>query len=186
MKILSKSSVVLALSVAAAGRYARAEVVESSAASLQVKEVQTVAARPDKAWRSLIAVDHWWSAEHTYSGSAANLRLEPRAGGCFCESLADGGSVLHMTVVFAAPNQRLTLTGGLGPLQTTGASGALTFQITPDGEGSKLALLYNVGGYYPGGLASIAGGIDAVLGDQLVRLKRLIETGDAAPKEAPR
>jgi hypothetical protein len=71
-------------------------------------------------------------------------------------------------------------------LQPTGASGALTFQITPEGEGSKLSPDYDVGGYYPGGLTAIAAGIDAVLGEQLMRLKRLIETGEPAAKEKPR
>lgn len=129
---------------------AKAEVSESTATTFKVKLSQTVAAKPDKVWKSLMVVERWWSGDHTFSGSAANLRLEPRAGGCFCETLPDGGSVLHMTVVFIAPNQRLTMFGALGPLQTSGASGSLTFQITPQDEGSSLTLTYSVGGYYPG------------------------------------
>ena len=190
---------------------ARSEVTESSASSFKVKHVQTVTAKPEKAWQSFLAVDKWWSGEHTYSGSAANLRLDARAGGCFCETAGER-QALHMTVGFVdpghllrmlgglgplagklhtgrsrndhvAPNQRLTMTGGLGPLQTSGASGAMTFQIVPQGEGSNLTLVYEVGGFYPGGLAAIASGVDGVLGEQFARLKRLIETGEAAEKK---
>jgi hypothetical protein len=65
----------------------------------------------------------WWDSRHTWSGSAANLSLAAASGGCFCERLPNGGSVLHMSTVNAVPNQKLVLFGALGPLQTSGAAG---------------------------------------------------------------
>src|SRR3546814_9802807 len=38
-------------------------------------------------YRLLSQPGRWWNGAHSYSGSAANLRLEPVAGGCFCEAL---------------------------------------------------------------------------------------------------
>jgi uncharacterized protein YndB with AHSA1/START domain len=162
----------------------RAEVVESSANTTKIKQVRTVAATPEKAWKAFLEVNHWWASDHTYSGDSANLHLDARAGGCWCETLPNGGSVLHMTVVYVSPNTRMTLTGGLGPLQTTGVAGALTFQIVPKGEGVEISLIYNVGGYYPGGLSSVAAGVDSVLAEQFDRLQRLIATGSADVKPA--
>jgi uncharacterized protein YndB with AHSA1/START domain len=180
------SSAALVLLLFAFAPIAGAEVVESSANSLKVKHVLTVSATPEKAWQSFLQIEKWWSGDHTFSGDAARLRLEPRAGGCFCESLPGGGSVLHMTVVFVAPNQRMTMSGALGPLQTAGVAGAMTFQITAKDGGSQIALVYNVGGFYPGGLNSVGAGVDEVLGLQFARLRRLIDTGSADEKPAPK
>lgn len=164
---------------------ANAAVVETSASSLQVKQTFTVAAKPDKVWQSLLRIDQWWNKEHTYSGSAANLRLEARPGGCFCETLPDGGGVLHMTVVHVRPNAQLTLMGALGPLQTGGATGAMNFAIAPAANGSTVTFTYNIGGYFPGGLNAIAEPVNFVLMEQLDRLQRYIDTGSAgAPKPA--
>lgn len=43
--------------------------------------------------------------------------------------------------------------------------------------GTQFEWTYAVGGYMPGGLAAIAPAVDAVLGDQLNRLKRFVESG---------
>ncbi|MEO8219092.1 MAG: SRPBCC family protein [Acidobacteriota bacterium] len=165
---------------------AHAEVQDVSANSLRVRQVQTVSASPDRVWQSFLHIERWWSGDHTFSGDAANLRLESKPGGCFCESLPNGGGVLHMSVVYVEPGKRMTMSGALGPLQDSGARGALTFLITARGEASEISLVYNIGGYYPGGLDSIGGGVDMVLGEQLRRLKRLIETGTAAAKPEPK
>ena len=176
--------IIAAVICGAVSMTARAEVTESSATSFTVKHVETIAAKPPKVWQSILTIDKWWSSDHTFSGSASNLRLDSRAGGCFCETLPNGGSVQHMTVVFVAPNTRITMTGGLGPLQTTAASGALSLQMVPEGEGSSLTLIYSVSGAFPGGLNTIAPGVNTVLEEQYARLKRLIETGSAEEKAA--
>ena len=160
-----------------------AKVVESSASSLAIQHSFTVAATPEKVWQSLISVGQWWGSDHTYSGNAANLHLDARPGGCWCETLANGGGVQHMAVVFASPKERLTLTGALGPLQTTGSSGAMNFAIAKKGDATEVTFTYNVGGYFPGGFTNAAAAVDGVLVAQLNRLQRLIETGSAEAKK---
>lgn len=159
---------------------ARAEVVEASAAAMQIRHVVEIGAPPARVFRTFLAINRWWSDEHTYSGSAANLSLRAAPGGCFCERLPQGGGVVHMTVVNVAPNQRITLSGALGPLQTAGVAGALTVSLAPKDAGTEITLVYNVGGYYPSGLSSVAAGVDRVLQEQLERLKRQVETGKPA------
>ena len=62
----------------------------------------------------------WWDPSHTWSGSAKNLTFEPKAGGCFCEKLADGGSVQHGRVIYrpagkdAAARRRVGAASGYG------------------------------------------------------------------------
>ena len=162
----------------------RAEVVELSANTMKIKQVRTVNATPAKVWKAFLEVNHWWSSDHTFSGDAANLHLDARPGGCWCETLPDGGGAQHLTVVYVAPNKRMTLSGGLGPLQTAGVAGALTFQIVPKGDSTEIDIIYSVGGYYTGGLNAVAPAVDGVLGEQLDRLQRLIETGSADAKPA--
>jgi len=173
---------VLLTLVAASAITARAEVVAASANAASVRIAVPIAAAPDKVYASFLAISRWWDKEHTYSGDAANLSLTPTAGGCFCESLPGGGSVLHMTVVNVAPNQRMTLSGALGPLQTAGIAGALSFSFVPKDAATEVILVYNFAGFYPNGLPSIAGGVNAVLQTQMERLKRLVETGIADEK----
>lgn len=156
---------------------ARAEVVDAAANGFMVREQLHIAAPPDQVYAALIAPSGWWSSRHTFSGSAANLTLDAKAGGCWCEKLADGGSVQHMTVYFAAPNSRLVLRGALGPLQGLGVDGAMTIELKPADGGTDLDVVYNVGGYLADGLETFAPAVDGVLAEQFGRLKTAIETG---------
>ncbi|HEY2090332.1 MAG TPA: SRPBCC family protein [Thermoanaerobaculia bacterium] len=182
---MKRTAILLSVTALLTAAQLSAKIVEKAPAAFKVTQVRHVAVPPDVAWRSLVHVEQWWSGEHTYSGDAANMKLDARPGGCWCETLPNGGGVVHMTVVYVVPNQRLTLSGGLGPLQTAGVSGAMTLQVTPKEGGTDVALMYNVGGYYPGGLDSVAGGVDEVLTEQFDRLARLIATGSAEAKPAP-
>src|ERR1700727_805662 len=94
-----------------------ATVVDIAANGFTGQVAAHIAAPPTKVYAALIKPAHWWDAEHTFSGSAANLTLEAKAGGCWCEKLADGGSAVHMTVVHVEPGKGLTLRGALGPFQ---------------------------------------------------------------------
>lgn len=166
-----------------------ADVVESSPASLRIKHKITTTASIDKAWTSFLDIGKWWSGMHTFSGSADNLHLDARPGGCWCETLRNGGGVQHMTVVAVMPRERMVLSGALGPLQTSGVAGAMTFGFSnaPNG-GTQITFTYDVGGHTPGGLDPIAVGVDQVLGDQMTRLKRYLDTGTAdaaAPAAKP-
>jgi uncharacterized protein YndB with AHSA1/START domain len=168
--------VLLAVSVGASPVVA--EVVDSAAGGFTSRNTAEIEAPPDRIWQALTRdVSNWWHPDHTFSGDSANLMLEARAQGCLCEKLEGHGSVRHMEIVFAQPHERLVMEGGLGPLQQTGASGAMSWVVSAGESGSTLELTYQVGGYHPGGLDGWAGAVDAVLADQLRRLGRYVETG---------
>lgn len=156
---------------------AHAEIVAEADSGLSLRETVHVAATPDKAYAALIRPSQWWSSEHSFSGDAANMTLDAKAGGCWCETLADGGSVLHMTVVNADPGKVLRMRGALGPLQGEGVDGAMTFKLKAAGGGTDITLTYNMAGWMKDGFKSVAQAGDSVLGEQVARLKRFVETG---------
>ena len=134
-------------------------------------------ASPVRAYEALTRDVHmWWDASHSFGGDAAGFSMDPQAGGCFCEKLADGGSVQHMEIVNVQPGKSLTLRGGLGPLQSMGVTGAMTFAFKPHAEGTLLSYRYVVGGYVDGGLAPLAEPVDQVQLGQLERLQQFLTT----------
>ena len=154
---------------------ARAEVTDKSAAGFEVKETATIAGSPAKVWDQLMRPNRWWSPEHTWSHDARNLSFD--ASGCFCERLKHG-AVRHMTIAYADGETELRLFGAMGPLQSTGASGHWVTKLKPNGATTEVTMTYDVGGYAKGGLAEVyAAPVDHVLGEQLARLKKLVETG---------
>ncbi|HLI66420.1 MAG TPA: SRPBCC family protein [Caulobacteraceae bacterium] len=156
---------------------ARAAVVASSETGFEVREDVQIAAPPAKVYAAIGAIGRWWSSEHTYSHDARNLTLDLVGGGCQCERLSGGGSARHMTVILAVPGQLVRLEGALGPLATTGGTGHLTYALTPKDGGTALSVTYVFGGYASDGLAHWAGPVDGVLGVQIARLRRYVETG---------
>ena len=74
---------------------------------------------------------------------------------------------------------QLRLFGGLGPMQFTGAAGHLGFTLKDAGGGkTQISVTYDVGGYARGGLADrLAAPVDMVLGEQVKRLAKYVETG---------
>jgi uncharacterized protein YndB with AHSA1/START domain len=165
---------------------ADAAVVESTAAGFLVRHEVTIDAAPDKVYRALTDdVGKWWNPDHTYSGDAANLTIDARPGGCFCEKLPNGGGVEHMGVAYVAPGQVLRLRGALGPLQGSGLAGSMTWKLAPSASATRLELTYSVGGYMQGGFDKMAPAVNFVLGEQLGRLKTYVETGKPVlPKPA--
>ena len=156
---------------------ARAEVTDRSAAGFEVVETATIAAPASKVWAAIMRPSGWWDGKHSWSGSAKNLYFDP--DGCFCERLPHG-AVRHMTITYADERNQLRLFGGLGPLQFTGAAGSLVFALKEAGGATSLTVSYDVGGYAKGGLAEhFADPVDTVLGQQVARLKRYVETGKA-------
>ncbi|MXO59270.1 ATPase [Altererythrobacter salegens] len=149
---------------------AAAEVLRTSPDGFAVTRTETLGVPPAEAWRKLIHIADWWSAEHSWSGDAANFSLDPRAGGCFCEALPDGGSVEHMRIIYAAPGQRLRMTGTLGPLQSESLLGVLTVTLEAAGEGTKLVWTYKVSGVSDIPLEGLAPVVEGVIGEQFDRL----------------
>ena len=156
---------------------ALAEVTAIADGGFVVEQTLTLKAEPETVYDALLAVERWWDGAHSYSGQASHLRIEARAGGCFCERLDDGGSVLHATVVFAQRPRLLRMSGGLGPLQSMGVSAAASWAIAATDGGSTLKFRYAVGGYGNPPFAELAPAVDGVFASQMARLKAYIERG---------
>jgi uncharacterized protein YndB with AHSA1/START domain len=122
-------------------------------------------------------VGSWWNPEHTYSHDAKNLSIDARAGGCFCEKLANSGGIEHLRVVYVAPPQVVRFSGALGPLQASGVAGSMTWKLTGGAENTRVELSYSVGGFIEGGFERIAPAVESMLNDQLNRFKLFVETG---------
>ena len=151
---------------------ADAEVKSSSPIGFEIENRRTVAAPPAAAYAALGRIRAWWNKDHTYSRDAANLSLGLEAGDCFCERLADGGTIEHMRVVYARPGETLRLQGALGPLQAEAAVGTLTFAFKAGERGTEITQSYMVGGFIRGGADKFAPVVDKVLAEQLDGLVR--------------
>lgn len=180
---------------------ALAEVNRQSDEGFVVRLGVDVRAAPEAAWAEMTRPEGWWSGQHTYSGDAANLHLDPRAGGCFCEVLpalsspraAPRGGVEHMRVLYAEEPRALRMTGALGPLQSEAVTGVLTMTLKPQDGGTRILWEYVVGGYMRGNVAEVAPSVDVMLKEQLQWLALKLgvmppsRPQDAAPREsAPR
>jgi hypothetical protein len=164
----------------------RAEIVSAAPAGFSVRQViEAPGVPPPTVWAALSDVAKWWDPEHTYSGDARNLSLDPTVQGCFCEKLGLYAGIEHARVVYAQPAKTLRLSGALGPLQEAAVTGSMTWQIDPAGGGSRITLTYNVGGFADRPLADWAPIVDETLGAQVKRLARFVTTGNPAEPKAP-
>jgi hypothetical protein len=158
----------------------RADVIDSSPAGFTTRTSVEIGAAPRAVYGALTTqVGRWWDPEHTWSGNPRNMSIEAQAGGCFCEKLDNGGSVVHMTVVLAEPAKTLRMSGALGPLQEQAVVGTMTWTLAAAGVHTRVDMTYAAGGYMRGGLEPVARIVDQVLGTQVQRLKRFIESGQA-------
>jgi hypothetical protein len=157
---------------------ARAEIVSAGPSGFNLRHVAEVPNPAPVVWAALSDVGKWWDPEHTYSGDARNLTLEPTVRGCFCEKLSLYAGIEHARVIYALPAKILRLNGALGPLQDFGVNGVLTWTIEPAGGGSRITVTYNVGGFADRPLADWAPIVDEVIGGQLKRLARYITQGN--------
>ncbi len=158
-----------------------AKVAQVDERGFVIRDVVDVAASPEEVWTMLLKPARWWDSSHTWSGDAANLSLDPQAGGCFCEILpnpespraAPRGSVEHMRVVYLESPRVLRMSGALGPLQADAVKGTLTVQLKaqerPD-AGTRILVEYVVGGYMRRAPSEIAPGVDQMLGGQFENL----------------
>ncbi len=169
----------------------QAEVTHVNDHGFAVLHVTKINAPPDKVWATLIAPQSFWNSSHSWSGDAANLMLDPRAGGCFCEKWASksgpsaANSVEHMRVIYAEAPRILRLSGALGPLQSEGVAATLNIAMEADGAGTKISMSYVVGGFSRLSPKDIAPAVDAVIGEQLTRLKARAEGRDPALAAMP-
>lgn len=159
----------LAVACALAPVSAAAEVVAAGRNGFSLR-IETVSQAPaNVSYEAFLAIERWWDVAHSYSGDAANLSLSAAPGGAFLETLADGGFVRHLDVVYVKPGREIRLLGGLGPLQPMGLDGAMTIQFLSFGKGSKTIMTYNVSGFSPQGLQELAPVVDRVQAGQMQR-----------------
>lgn len=152
--------------------WVQAEVKDASAGGFTIENSRVVGVDAQAAWAALVNdIDFWWPRDHTWWGKASRLEIQPRAGGCFCET--DGErQARHMVVVFVDPGRLLRMTGGLGPLQGMGLQGVMEWRLEPAGdksgkEGTRITLFYRAGGYTPDDLSAFAPVVDQVQALQL-------------------
>jgi len=92
--------------------------------------------------------------------------------------------LIHTPVAASARSWVIRLDGGIGPMQALAVTGTMTWTFAAEGAATKLEVIYTVGGYSPHGLQGMSMAVDRVLGEQVARLRNLIETGEAG-KSAP-
>jgi uncharacterized protein YndB with AHSA1/START domain len=171
-----------ALLLLAATLPTRAAVTTGASGFLVTHDV-AIAAPPSVVYDTIVSrVGAWWNPQHSYTHDGANLSIDARPGGCFCERFPEGGGIEHMRVLYVAPGAALRMAGALGPLQASGLAGSLTWKLGAAGAGTRLELSYSVGGFMAGGFERMAPAVDAMLGEQVQRLRLLLETGSPAPR----
>jgi hypothetical protein len=74
-KPLCRSLAVLAFAVSARSS---GEVLDVSPNGFAVRNTVTVPGDPARAYAAVVAVGKWWDPDHTYSGDAANLSIDPK------------------------------------------------------------------------------------------------------------
>lgn len=157
---------------------AQAAVASATDAAFIIQSEMTLSITPDQAYARFVEWGKWWSGGHSFSGSADNFSLKVEPGGCLCESLPGGGFVQHSTVVMAMPGKMIRLNGAIGPLLMLGGSTSMAVTFKPNGNGSKVSVMFTGMGYEPEkGLKTLATAYDGVLSEQLSRYKRYVETG---------
>lgn len=165
---------------------ASAEVISASPSAFLLQAETVTAASPEHAWRALSQIGRWWSPAHTYSGDARRMRLDARAGGCFCETWGQGQSVEHGRVVLVMEHEgarTLRVQGALGPLQEMGVNGVLSFVVAPHEGGVKITMSYRVSGDAGLALLNLAPPVDHVFTEQFTRLIRYVDSGNAEERQ---
>jgi uncharacterized protein YndB with AHSA1/START domain len=148
---------------------AAAKIVAADSHGFALRQFVDLNVPPAKAYATLVRPQDWWSGDHSYSGKAARLSLDPRVGGCFCERLDGGGGVEHMRVSYIRPGEHLTLTGPIGPLLFEAVAGVLDVTITATPGGSRVTFEYRAAGFGRANGSDLAPKVDQVLGEQYQR-----------------
>jgi uncharacterized protein YndB with AHSA1/START domain len=150
---------------------ASAEVVTADAHGFEVSNSVNLVIPVSQAYAAFGRLGAWWSAEHTYSGKVANLRLALQPGGCFCETFEKGGGVEHMRVAVVQPNERIVMTGSLGPVLYQAATGVLDVKFERIAGGTKVTMNYRAVGFAKSDADQMAPLEDSVLADQMKRFR---------------
>lgn len=156
---------------------AAAEVVHADSHGFEVRQAVQLVIPANEAMTAFARVAGYWPKDHTYSGDSANLSLDARPGGCFCERFPKGGGIEHLRVTYLDPGTDLILTGALGPLLHEAVNGVMTVHVERIAGGSRLTLIYRAAGFANGGADKFAGQVDAMLADTLKRYRAFAAGG---------
>lgn len=175
--------VAAATTIAGIAATARADIEQAEAGAIGVRVSVSVDAPAKKVWATLVEPKSWWDKAHTWSGDAANLSLDPKPGGCFCEKLPNGGGVRHLAIEHVDPAKLLRMRGALGPMADMAVEGVLTITLAEDDKNADkkrpqttITFVYRVsGGGQKGGLDKLAKPVDEVITAQVMRLARVSE-----------
>ncbi|MEM7500515.1 MAG: hypothetical protein AAF417_00670 [Pseudomonadota bacterium] len=149
---------------------ARAEVVSSSDRHFVLRHEGHSARSVDEMWQRLTQPATWWHPEHTFSGDAANLSLEPHAGGLWSETW-DGGSVAHGRVLTVHEGKVLRMDAPFGPLQELGAYTVWTITIEAGESGGSVVVFNEVSNAAPNSnMEKMAQAVDFVKTEAMARL----------------
>ncbi|MEO1322005.1 MAG: SRPBCC domain-containing protein [Pseudomonadota bacterium] len=169
---MKKTSTLAALLSLAFGLTAQAEVVASTPDHFTLKLEADSELSPDEVWTRLIDPSEWWQSDHTYSGDAANLKLDAQAGGVWREDW-EGGSVWHGTVLQAHPGKTLSLSAPFGPLQGLAVTSVWTITLTPNEDGgTRIRFDHITNGTAASQLDELAPAVDFVKSEALKSLAR--------------
>jgi uncharacterized protein YndB with AHSA1/START domain len=176
---MNRSTLVVSLALLAPS-LAFPEVKQSSADAAIVEHRYRVEAPPDRAWDALVHPELWWPAEHTWSGSPANLRLLAQAGGCYCETWGDN-SVEHGRVVMSEPGRQIRIRGSFGPLQDMAVTAVLKVSLAAKDGGTEAIVTYRLSGDGSQRLDAIAPAVDRAIGEQFGSFARYASVAPARP-----
>ena len=166
------SSTIAALMCLALVSPSDADVVTAVTNGFQIKQKVETDLSTREAWDTFVNdFSKWWDASHSYSQNAANLSIDLKQR-CMFEKLPNDGFVRHLEIVYSQPGTAIRFTGGLGPLQQMGVSGALTVTFTKTDGKTVVELEYNVSGRNDQGLDKFAAAVDNVITAQLQSFAR--------------
>ena len=149
-----------------------AEVVTSAPDHFALKLEAQSELSVGETWARLIEPSEWWQSDHTYSGDASNLSLDPQAGGLWREEW-EGGSVWHGTVLQAQPESSLVLSAPFGPLQGLAVTSIWTISLAPtETGGTKITFDHVTNGTMASGLDALAPAVDFVKQQAIESLAR--------------
>jgi len=152
--------------------FSRGEVASKSDNAFSVHHEYSVSRPAEVVYEKFIDIGSWWHPDHTWSGDAKNLSLDPTPGGLFVEQFPDGGFSEHMRVIAIQPNRMVRMTGALGPLQEFPVVGVMSISFqSKDEKTTSVTVDYRVSGSFPGAPDAIADAVDRVIGEQFSRLK---------------
>ena len=161
------------LALAMIATTASAEIKARTDSGFTLAFERPVRAAPETVLEAVAMPAGWWSSAHTYSGDAANIRLDMIPGGCWCEALP-GGGVKHGEAIMVWPDRNMVrFDAPFGPLQGIGADAVLTMSWAPvEGQATRrLRWTFVVSGPGSGAMAEP---VHAVMQEQFGRLAAVL------------